>query len=111
MPGAGLADQKCQFKRRDTTPDAYGNVSAGTWTALLSVWGRLSEKPGREAMNAGRMESTAMASLMIRDSAAARGITAADRVQIDGRTYAIREIMPPQRTGWITMMIERGAPA
>jgi len=106
---AGLADQKCQFERRDMTADAYGNVTSGGWISLLSVWGRLSNKPGREAMNAGRMESTAMASLTIRDSAAARGITAADRVTIDGQAYAIREIMPPQRTGWITMVVERGA--
>lgn len=105
---AGRMDRRCAFTRLDTTPDDYGNVTAGTWGALLTVWGRLSEKPGREAVAAGRLESSAMAELTIRDSAAARGITAADRVTIDGQAYAIRDVRPPQRTGEIALVVERG---
>lgn len=105
---AGTMDRRCLFERRDTTSDAYGNVSAGGWVALATVWGSLSEKPGREAVNAGRLESSALASLRIRDSAAARGITAADRVTIDGRLYAIRDARPPQRSGMIELVVERG---
>jgi SPP1 family predicted phage head-tail adaptor len=105
---AGALDRRCRFERRDTTPDAYGNVTAGAWTTLLTVWGALSEKPGREAMKAGRMESAALAEIWIRDSAAARGITAADRVVIDGAAYAIRHVGLPQRSGMITIQIERG---
>jgi SPP1 family predicted phage head-tail adaptor len=105
---SGSMDRRCLFERRDTTSDAYGNVSAGGWVSLGTVWGSLSEKPGREAVNAGRMESTAMATLRIRDSEAARGFTSADRVTIDGRAYAIREVRPPQRSGLIEIVIERG---
>jgi SPP1 family predicted phage head-tail adaptor len=108
VSAAGGMDRRCLFERRDTTSDAYGNVSAGGWVRLAEVWGSLSEKPGREAVNAGRLESAAMATLRIRDSATARGFDAADRVTIDGRAYAIREIRPPQRSGMIEIVLERG---
>lgn len=106
---AGRLDRRCAFQRRDTTPDAYGNVTAGGWVALLTVWGRLDERAGREAIEAGRVESTAPGTLTIRDSAAARGITAADRVLIAGTAYAIRDVRPPQRWGVIEMVVERGS--
>jgi SPP1 family predicted phage head-tail adaptor len=105
---SGTMDRRCLFERRDTTSDAYGNVTSGGWVTLATVWGSLSEKPGREAVNAGRLESSAMATLRIRDSAAARGFTAADRVTIDTRAYAIREVRPPQRSGIIEIVVERG---
>lgn len=108
MAAAGKLDQRCVFERRTSAADAYGNVTDGTWAALLTVWGGLSEKPGREAVAAGRMESSAMASLRIRDSAAARAITAADRVTIGGVVHAIRDVRPPQRFGVIEMVVERG---
>lgn len=104
----GRLDRRCAFQRRDTTPDDYGNVTGGGWSALLTVWGALDERAGREAVRAGRLESAAAGTVQIRDSAAARGITAADRVVIDGRAYAIREVRPPQRTGMIEMVVERG---
>lgn len=105
---AGRMDRRCIFERRDAVPDDYGNVTAGAWVALLTVWGALSEKPGHEAVAAGRMESAAIADLRIRDSVAARTITAADRVTVGGQVCAIRDVRPPQRHGVIEMVIERG---
>lgn len=108
MTAAGPMDRRCTFTRRDTTADAYGNVTAGGWVSLATVSGRLSERPGRENVAAGRLESSAVATLVIRDSATARTITAADRVTVDGRDYAIRDVRPPQRMGVIEMVVERG---
>lgn len=105
---AGKLDRRCAFERRDATPDAYGNVTSGGWVSLLTVWGRLDERPGREAVRAGRLEASALGALSIRDSAQARGVTAADRVVIDGHAYAIRDVRPPQRSGMIEMVVERG---
>jgi SPP1 family predicted phage head-tail adaptor len=108
MAAAGLMDRRCRFERRDATADDYGNVTAGGWVALATVWGRLTERPGRESVEAGRLESSAAGTLTIRDSVAARGVTAADRVVIDGAEYAIRDVRPPQRIGLIEMVVERG---
>lgn len=108
MQRAGSLDRRARFERRDATADDYGNVSAGNWVHVVTVWASLSERPGREAVRAGRVEASATGALRIRDSAAARGITTADRAVIDGEAYAILDVRPPQRSGVIEMVVQRG---
>jgi len=108
MASAGRFDRRCLFERRDGVADGFGNPTSGGWLALVTVWGMVSDKPGREAVEAGRVESAALAELTIRDSAAARAITPADRVKIDGQAFAIRDVRPPRRSGRIVLLIERG---
>lgn len=101
-------DRRCLFERRDAVADAYGNVTSGGWTTLATVWGAVSDRPGREAREAGRMEAGGLMRLRVRDSATLRGVTAADRVTVDGQVCAIRDVMAPRRTGMIEMVVERG---
>jgi head-tail adaptor len=108
MASAGSLDRRCVFERRAATSDAYGNVNVGPWAPVVTVWGALTEKPGREAVAAGRLENSALGELRIRDSAAARGILASDRVTISGVAYQVRDIRPPQRWGMIEIVVERG---
>lgn len=109
MVRAGQMRHRCLFERRDTTPDDYGNVTAGGWVAIDAVWGQLIEAKGRESIEAGRMESAVGAVLRVRSSATMRTITAADRVTIRGEVYAIRAIgNPDQRNEVIEMVVERG---
>ena len=105
---AGALDRRCLFERRDTTADAYGNVTSGGWTALATLWGYLRFERGRERVEAGRVESAVAATLQIRASATARGITAADRVTVDGDAFAIRAVVEQPRSGVIELTLERG---
>lgn len=105
---AGRLRHRCAFERRDTTADAYGNVSAG-WVSLVTVWGGLSVERGRERMEAGRLESDVGGVLHVRSSSETRAITAADRVTIDGQVYVINSVTnPDQRDVMLEMTIIRG---
>lgn len=105
---AGSLDRRVTFQRRQTGDDGYGNAVLGPWADLLTVWGRLVEKAGREAVAAGRLENAALGELHVRDSAAARAVLPSDRAMISGVAYQIRDIRPPQRWGMIEMVVERG---
>lgn len=91
MARAGRLRERAAFERQDTAGgiDAYGNPSPAAWQPLVAVWGDLRETTGRERIAAGRVEAPATGTLRIRDSAAARAITAADRVTVRGHAWAI----------------------
>jgi SPP1 family predicted phage head-tail adaptor len=108
MAHAGRLDRRCLFETRDTTPDDYGNVTSGGWTPIGTFWAQLTFERGRERMEAGRMESAVGATLKLHSSATTRSIAAADRVTIDGESYAIRAVWLPPRSGVIEMTIEKG---
>ncbi|MDE4059768.1 head-tail adaptor protein [Phaeobacter gallaeciensis] len=71
------------------TLDAYGNPVAASWGALGVFWADLRETTGKERLAAGRLESAATATMRLRASAEAQGITPADRVQARGETWKI----------------------
>lgn len=105
---AGRADQLCRFERRNETPDAYGNVSTG-WATLLEIRGFLRFETGRERLAGGRPQSEVAAEIEVTALASTRAITAADRVVIDGETYAIRAVVEPPRRGVVHISAVRGA--
>ena len=107
---AGMLRDRVAFQRLDTTPDAYGNPSGGTFTTFLTVAGQLIPERGRERVDAGRLESAAGATLEVRSSSDTRGVTPADRVLINGTTvYNIREIdNPDRRNRRLVMVLEKG---
>jgi SPP1 family predicted phage head-tail adaptor len=109
VTAGGLRD-RCAFHRLDTTSDAYGNPTSGySGTAFLTVWGRLRVERGRERVEGGRLQSEVAATLTIRSSADARGVTEVDQVRIDGETFQIRAITNPDRRGrFLEMTLERG---
>lgn len=87
------------FETPDTTGDAYGNTTDGTYSALYSdVRARVRFERGREKLEAGRMEAATAGVITVR-AAEVPALTHADRVLIDSVAYQIRDITNPDRRG------------
>jgi SPP1 family predicted phage head-tail adaptor len=108
MLRAGRLNKRVAFARRDSTADAYGNVSAGGWTALFTVAGGLRESTGRERIQAGALQAPMAAMLTVRSSSLTRLLTEADSAVIDGVRWNIRSIAnPDQRNQRLELTVER----
>ncbi len=101
---------RVSFHRLDAVSDDYGNETGGyAASAFLTVWGRFQPQRGREALEAGRLESSVAGILTIRQSTEADAVTAADQVRIGGAEYQIRAIVDPtQRGAYWEISVERG---
>ncbi|MDF3383360.1 MULTISPECIES: head-tail adaptor protein [unclassified Sulfitobacter] len=109
MMGAGRLRHRADFSRRnEDARDAMGNPAPATWAPLLTVWANFRETLGREALAAGRMEGSRTGTLRLRNSAAARGITAADRVTLLDATWEV--VSPPAHVdeagAWLELRLE-----
>lgn len=97
---AGRFNQRVRFERRKPIhTDASGTALPAEWSDVLTVWAILRPQFGREAMEAGRLESTTRAVVTIRRSKAALELQPDDRVitlraPYQQWTWAIRTIMP-----------------
>lgn len=90
--------------------DDYGNPADPTWGALGAFWADMRETTGRERVAAGRLEAPATATVRLRRSAETAAITAADRVQARGQTWAIvgAPIDPDGSRREVEFTLERG---
>lgn len=78
---AGDLRERVQFERRPAiAPDAWGHAQAESWTALFARWAKYNPQFGREALAAGRMESTRQGVLTVRADSETMTLTADDRV-------------------------------
>lgn len=105
---AGQMNSRCRFERRVEAADAYGNVTDGSWREIMTVWGSLFYESGREAMAAGRPESSVRATLWIHSSQAARDLTPADRVTIADAEFAVIALVEAPESGRIRVDLDRG---
>ena len=109
---AGMMVNRVRFERRSGATDEYGNTLS-TWSTLFTVWAGFKATPGREALEAGRLESTMTGVLSLRRSTDSAGLTAADRGVFvvgpyTGRTFNIRSIVPGHDSSTIDLAIEEG---
>ena len=88
---AGKLRDRITIQRAATADDGYGNTVVG-WADLLTVWADVRETTGKEAVAAGRVESSRTATVRIRASSDSRAITEADRAVIRGRVWNIRSV-------------------
>lgn len=88
---AGKLRDRITIERQTETTDEYGNT-VGAWSALFSVWADMRETPGKERVEAGRVEASRTATIRIRRSVQSAGITEADRLIARGATWNIRSI-------------------
>jgi SPP1 family predicted phage head-tail adaptor len=111
MAQAGDLRDRVRFERLVAGQDIYGNT-VNAWADLLTAWADILERPGREAVEAGRLESSRAATMRVRRSNATLAITAADRVQARGRVWNIRSIGDVGRAReLLEMVIEVGVAA
>lgn len=93
MGAAGTLDRRCAFQRPAVTTGGLGDERTGWSPPFMTVWGQLRYPPGargRELIASGQVRSRRQAALTIRNSAAAREVTTADSVTIDGVRWDIR---------------------
>ena len=88
---AGNLTRRITFQRASGPADGYGNT-VSAWSDVLTVWADVRETMGKERVDAGRVESARTATIRIRRSSDALGITEADRISYNGRIWNIRSI-------------------
>lgn len=107
---AGRLNRRAAFFRRERLAAPVAGNARGRFEAMpyLTVWSDYRATPGREVVSAGIPEDQIGGTLRIRDSAAARQVTAADRVAIAGVSFAIASVgLPEGRDGFIEMILRR----
>lgn len=110
MIAAGPMDRRVRFERRAEVADGAGNTR-GEWRAIATRWASYRPEFGREAVAAGRLQSTRAGTLTVRRDSMTTGMTAADRVMFvagpdAGTTAQIRSVIP--LTDSVEMTIEMG---
>lgn len=85
---AGLLRQRVVIQRETVTKDALGG-DVQTWSTLTTVWAEVRPLSGREAIEAGRISSTANVWITVRYR---DDITPLMRVIWRGRTFEINQI-------------------
>lgn len=101
--------RKVQFQRLAAAPDDLGNVTDGTWSPFLTVWGEYRPERSTERLEAARTEASVAGVLIVRSSSDTRAVTEADRVVIRGVAHNIRGIVnPDQMDRYLHMRVERG---
>ena len=116
MSGIAAGDLNSRVRFDIQTPgadDGYGNTLPPVWTEGLAAWAKIMPQTGREALAAGRLESTTLARLFIRKYAASTAITPAHRVVVTagpfaGFVYQIRSIIPMMDNAGLEMVLEAG---
>lgn len=96
----GRLRDRITFQRLTHGDDGYGNAVTG-WADIarpsggaLTVWADMRETPGKERVEAGRVEASRTATIRIRASSEVAGVTEADRVMARGEAWNIRGIAP-----------------
>lgn len=99
---AGQLREPVTFQRQSQSdePDETGNVKTG-WSDILTVMADIRETPGKERLQAGRLEASRTATIRVRKSPQTSGIVEADRIVARGAKWNIRSIVQVDRQGRI----------
>jgi len=97
MPSGRLRDY-ITVERGVAGSDGYGNTTT-SWVALVNLWADMRETPGKERVEAGRLEAARTATIRVRFDPATADLTEADRIVARGETWNIRSIGQLDRQG------------
>ena len=101
MVRAGLYRERAIFQRLvEGAVDDYGNVYTG-WKALITRSPDMRERTGKEAIQGGALADVGAATMRVRKDSVTETITAADRVLIRGKTWAIKDVMQVDAKGTV----------
>jgi len=109
MVKAGQYRERAEFQRlSEGAVDAYGNVYSG-WSSLATRWADMRERTGKEDIQGGALSDVGAATMRVRSDSTTQVITAADRVIIRGKTWAIKDVIQVDRKGtMLEFKLERG---
>jgi SPP1 family predicted phage head-tail adaptor len=101
MVRAGSYRDRATFQRLvDGAVDDYGNSYTG-WTDFAVRSANVKERTGKEAIQGGALSDVAPATLRVRKDSVTETLTAADRVQVRGKTWAIKDVMQVDAKGTV----------
>jgi len=101
MVKAGLYRERAEFQRlSEGDVDDYGNVYTG-WTSLATRSADMRERTGKEAIQGGALSDVGPATMRVRNDSTTSTITAADRVVIRGKTWAIKDVIQVDAKGTV----------
>lgn len=105
---AGRLWRRVSFERPNPTRDDYGQTDRRFMPAFRTR-GDLRMQTGREVLEAGRLESSTLGTLSVRECRRARDVEAGWRAVIDGQPWQIRTVQDGfGRNEEITFVVERG---
>ncbi|MEM1421827.1 MAG: phage head closure protein [Pseudomonadota bacterium] len=88
--------------------DQHGQPET-VWGQLATVWADVLETPGRERLQAGRLEAPATATIRVRASSITRALTASERLRVRGEVWNIRSVIQVGRKrDQVEILAERG---
>ena len=109
MARAGLFRERVTFQRMASTTDDYGNVTAASWSNVVSRNAQFMERTGFEDDQQGALQDVAVARMKVRSDTTMKTITVADRVSARNTFWAIRSIINATPKGDILeFVLEKG---
>ena len=109
MARAGLFRERVTFQRMASTTDDYGNVTAASWSNIVSRNAELTERPGFQNDEQGALQDVAIARMKVRSDTQIKAVTIADRVSARNTLWAIKSISTATPKGDILeFVLEKG---
>jgi SPP1 family predicted phage head-tail adaptor len=101
MVRAGSYRDRATFQRLvEGAVDDYGNIYTG-WSDVATRSANLRERTGKEAIQGGALSDVGPATMRVRKDSVTETFTAADRVQVRGQTWAIKDVMQVDDKGTV----------
>jgi len=93
MANAGKLRERATFQRHtENAVDAYGNVYSA-FADLVTRSVDMRERTGKEAIQGGALTDNGVATMRCRSDSVTGGITSADRVNLRGYIWAIKDVI------------------
>ena len=109
MARAGLFRERVTFQRMASTTDDYGNVTAASWSNIVSRNAELTERAGFQNDEQGALQDVAIARMKVRSDTQIKAVTIADRVSARNTLWAIKSISTATPKGDILeFVLEKG---
>lgn len=103
--GSGALDRKIEIQRATSATDGFGGLQK-TWSKLVSAWAAFYPVSDGEKWRAGKVEATETARFTVRYNRVLAGVTGADRLLFDGKTWQIIGTKEIGRAMWIEITAE-----
>lgn len=101
--GKPKLDRRITLLRARTTLNDFGEVDLSAPDELGQIWASFTPVSDAERWRAGQIEAVSMARFVLRWSAIAASLSAADRLKLDGKVWQISGRKELGRRRWIEL--------